>query len=139
MTKHLAFLKMIALLFGTTIAAVGILAGIAVIMAKANPEPLRIARTLISAVALSEDEKRQSIVDRIEKIETVQSAEVEEFMDGDRTDIRVTVLTTEPHGDDAVSRDIQRICRDSRSLWLSLDPLSITCTLSTGTGATQSP
>lgn len=130
MTRPIAFLKMIAVLLGIVFVAVGILAGLAVIVAKANHEPLRLTGTLISAVSLSEDEKRQWIVNRIEKIETVKSVETQEIVDQDYTDIRVSVVTTVPH-DDATSQEVKRICREARNLWLSLAPRSITCTIST--------
>lgn len=130
MTRPIAFLKMIALLLGIVFLAVGISAGLAVIVAKENPEPLRHTGTLISAVSLSEEEKMQWIVNRIEKVETVESVGTREIVDQDYTDIRVSVLTTVPH-DDATSQEVKRICWEARNLWLSLAPRSITCTIST--------
>lgn len=120
-----------ALLLGTVLVAVCVLAGISVPMVKTNPEPLRLTGTIISAFALEEDEKKQQIVNRIKENEAVASVEIQEIVDQDDSDLKILVLTTVPHDNDAISEAVERVSSEAQSLWLFHAPRSITCTIST--------
>lgn len=131
MTKQMAFLKILALLLGTIFAAVCITAGLSMQLIKSNPAPLRIATTVVSAFTLNNDQKKQRIVKQLEKIETVESVEIQEIVDQDYTELRILVLSSVQHDNDATSQAVAQVCAEAQNFWLSLSPRSITCTLST--------
>ena len=125
MTKKKALLILMAATFGMVMVLGAGVIGLSFSILKNPPEPVRTIANYNYVKSLTEDEKMRLIVNEIEKLDSVQSADVTGM---DWKELQIRVVTNQSQLDEVAEREITSVCDKGMQLWL-YEPYDVTCTI----------